>query len=78
MEFNIKPGTEYKRMSAAEKAETAELAETLKQALVKLTQDPEKLDAFTGYLERHFFAWMVKYAADPYGLTFEIKRFSED
>ncbi len=78
MTFQIKPGTEYRRMTAAERAEQDELAETLKAALVNLTGDPEKLETFTGYLRIHFFEWMEKYAADPYGLTYEIKKFSED
>lgn len=78
MEFNILPRTEYRSMTAAERAEQEELAEELKKAILNLAQDPEKLETFTDYLRRHFFAWMVKYASDPYGLTYEIKKFSED
>lgn len=77
MTFQISAGTEYRDMSPAQRAEQEELATAFCDALRQLCGRPGALWNFELYLSRHFFAWMASYAADPYSITDEIRRFSE-
>ena len=73
----IETGTEYRDMSPAQRAEQEALATEFCEALRQLCSSSGALWNFELYLSRHFFAWMAQYAADPYSITDEIKRFSE-
>lgn len=77
MEDRIETGTEYRNMSPDQRAEQEKLATAFCDALRQLCGRPGALWNFELYLSRHFFAWLAQYAADPYSITDEIRRFSE-
>ena len=48
-------------------------AERLANAIRQFAEHPERLENFQAYLERHFTAWMRKFASDPDGLAEEFR-----
>lgn len=46
------------------------------QAIENFSKNPEALENFSDYLDRHFYTWLEKFAADPIDFICELKMFS--
>lgn len=66
-----------KRLEEAKQEENAQNAHKIGDALRKFAENPEAIENFENYLERHFSEWLEKYAGTPDGLAAELERFSE-
>lgn len=63
--------------TTADEIDAAEKVETLINAIKAFNNNPDALDNFESYLNRHFTKWCKKYAATPAGFISELQHFSE-
>lgn len=52
-------------------------AAKMREALTNFAKNPENIENFCSYLERHFDKWLLKWASTPEGLTEEMLHFSK-
>ena len=54
-----------------------ECAKVFIEAIQTIAENSANLENLKLYLERHFDAWLEKYANTPEGLAYEMKQFAE-
>ena len=52
-------------------------AATIAEALTNFKENPEAIETFFFYLEKHFDKWLKSYASTPEGLAAELLNFSK-